>query len=118
VGGDLCEVSVEMNRAFRTQKKGLLIFLIGLILMVWYFALFGEKGVVKIIQLRQERDRILSDVSQMREENKRFKEEIRRLREDPRYLESVARRDLGLIKENEILFIFEDEGVEKERAGD
>jgi len=33
-------------------------------------------------------------------------------------LESVARRDLGLIKENEILFIFEDEAVAKEEIKD
>ncbi len=102
-----------MSNTPRTKKKGLLILLIGLILAVWYFALFGEKGVVKIIQLRRERDKIVSNVREMREENKRLKEEIRRLREDPEYLESVARRDLGLIKENEILFIFEDEGVEE-----
>ena len=96
-----------------TKKKGLLILLVGLTLLVWYFALFGEKGVVKIIQLRRERDRILSEVRWIQEENKRLKDEVRRLREDPNYLESVARRDLGLIKENEILFIFEDEGADE-----
>lgn len=105
-----------MKRASGKKRKGLFIFLIGLVLLVWCLALFGEKGVVKIVQLRLQRDRILSDVSQLRNENKRLREEVRRLREDPRYLESVARRDLGLIKENEILFIFEDEGVEKEGA--
>ncbi len=103
-----------MSHAFGTKRKGLVILLVGLIMLVWYFALFGERGVVKIVQLRLERDRIRSDVSQMRKENKRLQEEIRRLREDPEYLESVARRDLGLVKENEILFIFEDEGDKKE----
>jgi cell division protein FtsB len=83
----------------------------GLILLVWYFFLFGEKGVVKIIQMRRERDRIVADVTRIEEENKMLQDEIRRLREDPQYLESVARKDLGLIKENEILFIFEDKGV-------
>ena len=102
-----------MSNNSGTKKKGLLILLVGLTLLVWYFALFGEKGVVKIIQLRRERDRILSEVRWIQQENKRLKDEVRRLREDPNYLESVARRDLGLIKENEILFIFEDEGVDE-----
>lgn len=102
-----------MSSTSGTKKKGLLILLVGLTLLVWYFALFGEKGVVKIIQLRRERDRILSEVRWIQQENKRLKDEVRRLREDPNYLESVARRDLGLIKENEILFIFEDEGVDE-----
>ena len=106
-----------MTRVSEIKRKGVSILLIVLILLVWYFILFGEKGVVKIIQLRRERDRIIADVSRIQEENTRLQEEIRRLREDSRYLESVARRDLGLIKKNELLFIFEDkEGVtEKEK---
>ena len=112
------EVGAEMSRVSEMKQKGLAIILIVLILLVWYFALFGEKGVIKIIQLRRERDRIIADVSRIQEENKRLQEEIRRLRDDPRYLESVARRDLGLIKENEILFIFEDETAAKEEAKD
>jgi cell division protein FtsB len=107
-----------VSRVSEMKSKGLSIILIGLILLVWYFALFGEKGVIKIIRLRRERDRIIADVSRMQEENKRLQEEIRRLREDSRYLESVARRDLGLIKENEILFIFEDEAAAQEGMQD
>jgi cell division protein FtsB len=105
-----------MTRTPTVRRKGVLILLIGLILLVWYFSLFGEKGLIKIIQLRRERDRIVADVSRMEEENKKLQEEIKRLREDSRYLESVARRDLGLIKENEILFIFEDEAAAKKET--
>jgi cell division protein FtsB len=105
-----------MTHASRMKGKGFFLLLVGLILLVWYFSLFGEKGLIKIIQLRRERDRITADVSRMEEENKRLQEEIKRLRDDSRYLESVARRDLGLIKENEILFIFEDEAAAKKEA--
>jgi cell division protein FtsB len=107
-----------MSRVSKIKRKGSFILLIGIILVVWFFTLFGEKGVVKIIQLRRERDRIIADVNRIQEDNKRLQEEIRRLREDSRYLESVARRDLGLIKENEILFIFEDEGKVQEEKKD
>jgi cell division protein FtsB len=104
-----------MSRLSVIKRKWFPILLIGLIVLVWYFALFGEKGVIKIIQLRRERDRILADVTRIQEENKMLQEEIKRLREDSRYLESVAREDLGLIKENEILFIFEDKGVAQDK---
>jgi cell division protein FtsB len=113
VGVDFCEDSAEMNHVLWTKKKGLIILVIGLIVIVWYFILFGGKGVIRIIQLEQERHRIVREGNLIKNENRNLKEEIRRLREDPKYLESVARRDLGLIKENEILFIFEDEGVEE-----
>jgi len=118
MGGDPRTVDTKMTRASVMKLKGFPLLLIGLILVVWYFVLFGEKGMVKIIQLGRERDRIIAEVSRIQDENKRLQEEIRRLREDTRYLESVARRDLGLIKENEILFIFEDEAVVEEEARD
>jgi cell division protein FtsB len=105
-----------MIRASKMRGKGLPLLLVGLILLVWYFSLFGEKGLIKIIQLRRERDRIIADVSRIEEDNRRLQEEIKRLREDSQYLESVARRDLGLIKENEILFIFEDEAAAKKET--
>jgi cell division protein FtsB len=107
-----------MSRISQLKRKGSFILLIGIILAVWFFTLFGEKGIVKIIQLRRERDRILADVNRIQEDNKRLQEEIRRLREDSRYLESVARRDLGLIKENEILFIFEEAGKVQDEKKD
>jgi cell division protein FtsB len=118
VGDDPGEVGAAMNLPPEKKNQWGVILLVGLIVLVWFFALFGEKGVIKIIQLRRERNKILADVNRIQEENKRLQEEIKRLREDPRYLESVARNDLGLIKENEILFIFEDKGVIKEKAKD
>jgi len=118
MGGDPRKVGAEMNPTSTMKRKVLATLLIGLILLVWYFALFGEKGVFKIIRLKRERDRIIANVNRMQEENKRLQEEIKRLREDSRYLESVARRDLGLIKENEILFIFEDKEAAKEDKKD
>jgi cell division protein FtsB len=118
VGDDTPEVGAAMSPIAEMTRKGLLMLLIGLILFVWYFTLFGEKGVIKILQLRRERDRILADVTRIQEENKMLQEEIRRLREDPRYIESVARKDLGLIKENEILFIFENQKVAKGKSKD
>ena len=118
MGGDPREVGTEMNPTSKMKRKVLSMLLIGLILLVWFFAFFGEKGVIKIIRLRRERDRIIANVNRMQEENKRLQEEIRRLREDSRYLESVARRDLGLIKENEILFIFEDKEAAQEEETD
>lgn len=99
------------------KRRGLVILLVGLIILIWYFTIFGEKGVIKIIELRRERDRLLADISRIEQDNERLAQEIKRLREDADYLESVARRDLGLIRENELLFIFEQqEATNKEKS--
>ncbi|MGH9219038.1 MAG: FtsB family cell division protein, partial [Vicinamibacterales bacterium] len=43
-----------------------------------------------------------------RAENAQLREAARRLREDPAAIEEAARRELGLIKPGEVLFIVKD----------
>jgi len=50
-----------------------------------------------------------------RTENARFREEARRLREDPTAIEELARRELGLIRPGEKLFIIRDAPVSAPR---
>jgi cell division protein FtsB len=40
------------------------------------------------------------------DENKALQEEINRLQDDPAFLEEKARKEYGLLKENEVLYIF------------
>ena len=47
-------------------------------------------------------------LAQKRQENTRLREQIRRLREDPATIESLAREELGLIRDGEVLFILRD----------
>ena len=56
--------------------------------------------------------------SSLRTENARLREEARRLREDPAAIEEIARRELGLIKPGEKLFIVRDVGPADSRTRD
>ena len=47
-------------------------------------------------------------VARQRAENARLREEARRLREDPDAIEEIARRELGLIRRGEKVFIIKD----------
>jgi cell division protein FtsB len=47
-------------------------------------------------------------LTKARLENARLREEARRLREEPEAIEEIARRELGLIKPGETLFIIKD----------
>jgi cell division protein FtsB len=57
-----------------------------------------------------ERIRVLED------ENQRLMEEIERLRSDKAYIESEARKELGLLKENEAIYRFEEKRERKEEG--
>ena len=71
-------------------------------------ALVGDKGLLAMIQARQEYATLEQSLSDVRAENARLRDEARRLREDPSAVEELARRELGLIKPGEKLFIIKD----------
>ena len=79
---------------------------IGCVLMI--DALVGDKGLLAMMQAREQYRELEVSLSDARSENVRLREEARRLREDPTAVEEIARRELGLIKPGERLFIIKD----------
>ena len=71
-------------------------------------ALVGDKGLIAMMKARQEARAVEASLSRVRSENARLRDEARRLREDPSAIEDIARRDLGLIRPGEKLFIVKD----------
>jgi cell division protein FtsB len=76
------------------------------VLIVNAFA--GEKGLIALWQARRQAAAVERALNQARDENRALREQARRLREDPAAIEDAARRDLGLIKPGEKLFIVKD----------
>ncbi len=70
--------------------------------------LVGDRGLLAMIRARQEYDELATRIARTRAENARLREEARRLREDPAAIEEVARRELGLIRPGEKVFIVKD----------
>jgi cell division protein FtsB len=93
------------------RKKSLLKFLLitlpllGLML-AWLG--FGERGFIHLYKMEKKREASLQKILKMEKENQKLLDEIQRLQKDQAYIESVARRELGLIKEDEILYRFTD----------
>lgn len=71
-------------------------------------ALVGERGFIETTRARKQNQTLMHGIVTLQQENTRLLEEIRRLREDPRAIEEIARRDLGLIREGELVFIIKD----------
>lgn len=83
-----------------------LIVLVGCVLVVE--ALVGDKGVLQMLKKRQAARLLDQSVAAARAENARLRAEARRLLNDPAAIEELARRDLGMIKRGEKLFIIRD----------
>lgn len=71
-------------------------------------ALVGENGLAALLKARKDYRALEISLAHARTENARLREEGRRLREEPAAIEDIARRDLGLIRPGEKLFIVKD----------
>jgi len=90
----------------RRRGKGyLILFFLAALLAV--DAVFGDKGLFALRRARREHDEVALGLMRARQENARLREEVQRLYE-PAAVEEIARRELGLIKPGEILFIVKD----------
>ena len=70
--------------------------------------LVGDRGLLAMLRARHEYDDLSASIARQREENARLRDQARRLREDPTAIEEIARRELGLIKPGERVFIVKD----------
>jgi cell division protein FtsB len=81
-------------------------------------ALVGEQGLLAMRRARRQADELASAIARQRAENARLRDEVRRLTEDPAAIEEVARRELGLIRPGEKLFIIKDLTQDSDRDRD
>jgi cell division protein FtsB len=85
----------------------LLLLFVGVIVLD---ALVGDRGLLATLRARREYHELSANIARARAENARLADQARRLRDDPRTIEEVARRELGLIKPGERVFIVKDVG--------
>jgi cell division protein FtsB len=106
--------TVKPRRGLQAAPQGLLgrhvvrlVFgvLIGLALVD---GLFGQRGLLENRQLRAVTRQMEASVETLQEENARLREESRLLKEDPSIVEELARRDMGLMKDGELVVILKD----------
>jgi len=98
------------------RKRRLLFLMVVFLLILGAFTFFGEKGIFNLLRLQKEVVRIKEKNTKLEEENQMLREEVKRLQSDKRYIEEVARRELGMVKEGEIIYRFDTPSKEKENS--
>jgi len=81
----------------------------GCLAFILFFTVFGDKGLLRIFELKQDRRKIEERLTDSRAGNEKLKREIVALKSDRRYLESIARKDFGLVRDNEVIYQFPQE---------
>ena len=69
---------------------------------------FGRHGFIQLYGVEKERQAYIEKIKKLTKENQALFEEIRRLRTDPKHVEKVARRELGLVRKNEVIYRFKE----------
>src|SRR5262245_48960280 len=90
------------------NRRMLYAFAIFVAVVVVADGLVGERGLLAMLRAREEYGQLAATIARQRAENARLREEARRLREDPAAIEEIARRELGLIRPGEKVFIVKD----------
>lgn len=89
------------------QKWGVLIgfaLFINLTLLLSFF--FGEMGFFNAVQLKKIHSKVAAEVASLQKENERFLSQLELLKNDSKTIERLAREQLGLVKEGELVYEF------------
>lgn len=86
---------------------------------ILYFTIFGERGLLRIYHLNKQKQDVQQRLEALKGDNLKLVREVDALKNDRRYLESIARRDFGMVRKNEIIYQFPQpkdlKGVEQEK---
>jgi len=87
-----------------SKKQNILLSIsILLLLALFFFIIVSEHGLADLRFLKKERNQLVEENKKITRENQAISVEIDRLKHDPAYIESIARQELGMIAEDEII---------------
>ncbi|MBF0201629.1 MAG: septum formation initiator family protein [Desulfamplus sp.] len=73
-----------------------------------FLIIYGKNGYIDQQRLYSEEHLIISENMAIQEENRKLERKIERLKSDLSYIEHIARHELGMMAEDELVFRFQD----------
>lgn len=89
-------------------------YLVLIILFVGFFIIFGNRGLLDNQRLKEKLSELRAENSRIEAVNSGLKREVVLMREDLRYIESVARNELGMVKRGDFIYRFVESTGKKE----
>ena len=84
-----------------------LCFAVSALVVLFAYMIWGKGGFMTLTGLREEEGRAVEKNQEIIAENQRIEEIISRLKHDGAYIEHLAKHELGLAGEQELIFRFE-----------
>lgn len=83
--------------------------LLVVILLMFAYAVFGNRGVLRILQAQRQQQGLQQQLTRMQQQQLELRQEIERLNTDRDYWEHLARTRLGMVREGELIYYLPDE---------
>ena len=90
------------------RHRGLYVLGVLIVCVLAANAVIGERGLLEGRRAERKHDKLLDSIKSLHRENQSLKNRAKRIQKDPTTIESIARRELGLIRPGEIVFIVKD----------
>ena len=100
--------SLDLLRVGRGRRRSARALILLVTVLLVGNAVIGERGLVALLRAQRESAVVSTVVDALRIENDDLRERVRELREEPGVIEELARGELGLIEDGELLFIVAD----------
>ncbi|MCD6583029.1 MAG: septum formation initiator family protein [Desulfuromusa sp.] len=94
------------------RKNLLTICLLIVILLMFAYAVFGSRGVLRIFQAEQQKQDLQQQLADLQQQQQQLRNEIERLQKDKTYWEQLARTKLGMVREGELIYYLPDSAVD------
>ena len=89
-------------------------YLLLIILFVGFFIVFGNRGLMDNQRLKEKLTELRAENARLEAVNGTLRREAVLVREEMRYIESVARQELGMVKRGDLIYRFMDPTGKKE----
>jgi cell division protein FtsB len=99
----------QVRREWKMRTVAFFIVVLGVLAALSYTLFFGDAGLVKYIELKQNETRLKTDIVRLGKENRALGEQVNSLKKDPYYIEKYAREEYGLAKPDEFIFQYKND---------
>jgi cell division protein FtsB len=79
---------------------------LGIVVVMFAFALFGDRGILHLFKQKRQQAEMQRQLAEVEEVNAGLRKEIAALSSDRRHLERMARSQLGMVREDEVVYQF------------
>ncbi len=106
----------KVDRSTKTGRRKKLLIAAMIPLGVYFLItfVFGEMGLVKYYRMKAQYQALTQEIAELKQDNVRLMREVRALKADPAYIEKLARDKLGLARNGEIVYYYDEQNPKSE----